>query len=85
MEGYNGVNKDGIKKYIGDRTNLHTEDILVKQIDTKYDRKVSQCFQVGIQFELKDLPYKPEFWPKGVALRKLKFDFSTIRNNTEDF
>lgn len=70
------VTEETVKTYIINKTNLNQDDVIVKQIETTYNRKDSKCFQVGVKFEMKDVLYKGEFWPQGVAFRRFKFNFN---------
>lgn len=90
------VSEDKIKMYIKKKTKIENSEltdneIIIKHIPTVYDtiRKDCKCFQVGIKFDRKDIVYQDNFWPKGVAFRRFKFNLNvnnTQQNNSnEDF
>lgn len=43
------VAKDVIETYISKRLGVSGDDIVVKEMETVYDRKDSKCFQVGVK------------------------------------
>ncbi|CAH0553842.1 unnamed protein product [Brassicogethes aeneus] len=69
------VSDDDIKKHISSKTKCNESDIVVKCINTKYEKKDSKCFQVGVNFALKDQLYETNFWPVGVAFRRYRINF----------
>lgn len=76
-----GVTEQTIRSYIKRKIDTASdEDIVVKALETRYDRKDSNCFQVGVNFDFKDKLYDKEFWPSGVAFRRFRFHFSKPGN-----
>lgn len=80
-----GVNEKIVKDYIMRKTKLDDKDVSVKTIETSYEKKDSQCFQVGVKFELKDQLYEEDFWPRGVAFRRYRFRFDKQGSDTNSF
>lgn len=74
-----------VKDYIVNKTKLDEREVVVKSIETKYERGDNKCFQVGAKFELKDQLYQKNFWPKGVAYRRFRFNFSGERRDGNSF
>lgn len=71
------VTEDVVREYIGKKLNLETDQVAVKEIETKYNND-SKCFQVGIDYKFKDRVYEDDFWPIGVSFRRYKFNFQKI-------
>lgn len=80
-----GIDETIVKDYIKRKAELDDKDVVVKRIETSYEKKDSNCFQVGIKFELKDQLYEVDFWPKGVAFRRFNFNFARRENGTNSF
>lgn len=76
-----GVTEDAVRSYIVKKTDLSENEVAVEQISTTYERADSNCFRVGVKFEVKDLLYQREFWPHGVAFRRFQFRFDRQNNS----
>lgn len=76
-----------VREYINQGTKTGLDEIVVKEIPVKYQREDSKCFQVGVNYDLKEMVYKPEFWPAGVKYRRFKFNFDRANQsgNGEQF
>lgn len=65
-----------IINYIKQKSHLtNDDDLSVKHIPTRAERSRPncKCFQVGIRFDMMEMVYNQNFWPKNVAFERFKF------------
>ena len=75
-----------LKTYLTDK--LVTQDVTVDELETsKVDIKRSRSFKVGVSYEYLEQLETPEFWPKGIIIRKFRFfrQPNKFKNNGKNF
>ncbi|CAH0558592.1 unnamed protein product [Brassicogethes aeneus] len=75
------VTKTNIESFIKDQPGLLDSDINVKELPTSETQ--NKCFVLDAHFDLKDKLYDPSFWPKGVGIKRYRFD--KHRENNKSF
>ena len=73
-----GVTEETIKNYIAKNTSSVEDQIQVKACIPKVQKSTKLRFMIGVNPDLKEVIYKSDFWPKGVAYER--FNFGLGRN-----
>ena len=67
------VNEKIVKDYLNKKLNNPKYKPEVKALQTRNERQDNNCFMVGLDIELKEIAYDPNFWPTEINVSRFNF------------
>lgn len=67
------VSTELVASHIAHQGKINISDVTVKQLDTRKTTIDNKCFMVGVPYNLQEVIYKNEFWPKGISYGRFNF------------